>query len=132
MTTFEEHLATVHGGVVQAIEDKDPELFASFYAEVSVLLPPDGRRVLGRGAISEEFGNWLTAGFISQTLENVELTVGDTMAVELGIAVGGFADGSKARSNYVVVHTRQDDGSWLMQCDIWTRAGDAVAGGASY
>ena len=121
MNTFE--LAKVHRAVVQAIDERNPALFASLYTADGALLPPDGRTVRGRAALAEEFGNWLAAGFVEQKLEGVSLVAGDGLAVEEGVAVGGFADGTSARSNYIVVHVRQDDGSWLMSRDIWTRVG---------
>ncbi|PBC46122.1 hypothetical protein CJ179_23645 [Rhodococcus sp. ACS1] len=121
MSTFDrEQLADLHCSVVRAIEDRDPALFASLYTSDGRLLTPDGRSVHGRDAIAEEFGNWLRAGLVTQAVENVQLTIGDTVAVEEGRAIGEFAAGSEVHSNYLVVHVRQDDGSWLMHRDIWT------------
>ena len=102
MNTFD--LSEVHRAVVQAIDERNPALFASLYTEDGALLTPDGRTIRGRTAIAEEFGNWLAAGFVEQKLEGVALLTGDGLAVEEGVAVGGFADGSKSRSNYIVVH----------------------------
>ncbi|RZL84129.1 MAG: SgcJ/EcaC family oxidoreductase [Rhodococcus sp. (in: high G+C Gram-positive bacteria)] len=133
MSTFDrEELADVHRSVVRAIEDRDPALFASLYTDTGTLLTPDGRSVGGRDAIAEEFGHWLAAGLVAQTLEDVELTIGDTVAVEEGRAIGEFAAGSEVHSNYIVVHIRQDDGSWLMHRDIWTRIGAHIPAEVSY
>ncbi|GAA4489741.1 hypothetical protein GCM10023094_51820 [Rhodococcus olei] len=132
MATFEEQLAETHREVVRAIDERDPARFASLYTDTGMLLTPDGRSVRGRNAIAEEFGAWLAAGMVGQSLDAVELTVGDTLAVEEGVAVGEFVDGSEARSNYVVVHVRGDDGIWLMHRDIWTRIGAGVPEGVSY
>jgi uncharacterized protein (TIGR02246 family) len=122
MSRFDiDQMTRVQRSVERAVKEKDPQLFASLYSETGAMLPQDGRIVQGRAAIAEEFGNWLDAGFVKQTLEGVELTAGDTVAVEEGVAIAGFADGSEVRSNYIVVHVRQDDGSWLMHRDIWTR-----------
>ncbi|KXX60921.1 YybH family protein [Rhodococcus sp. LB1] len=126
MVAFAEHLAEVHRSVVRAIEERDPALFASLYTDAGTMLTPDGRAVRGREAIAEEFGNWLAAGFVKQTLEDVNLTIGDTVAVEEGIAIGEFVEGSEVRSNYIVVHVRQDVGSWLMHRDMWTHVGADV------
>ncbi|MFC9786326.1 YybH family protein [Rhodococcus sp. NPDC127528] len=132
MATFEEHLTEVHRNVVRAVDERDPGLFASLYTDAGTLLTPDGRAVRGRAAIAEEFARWLIDGFVRQSLENVQLTVGDTVAVEEGVAVGEFAGRPAVRSNYVVVHLRQDDGSWLMHRDIWTRVGAGVPAEVSY
>lgn len=123
-------LADVHGTVLRAIDARDAGLFASLYTTTGALLPPDGRTVRGREAIGAEVQSWFDAGLVGQRLEGVDLTVGDRVAVEEGVAVGSFADGTEARSNYLVVHVRQDDGSWLMDRDIWTRVDAATVGGA--
>ncbi|MEN0139325.1 MAG: SgcJ/EcaC family oxidoreductase [Rhodococcus sp. (in: high G+C Gram-positive bacteria)] len=128
MSTFDrEKMAEVQRNVVRAIDERNPLLFATLYTEAGALLPSDGRVVRGRNSIADFFGNWLTAGFVKQTLADVELTVGDAVAVEEGLATAGYADGSEISSRYLVVHVRQDDGSWLMHRDIWTQVGHDVA-----
>lgn len=115
-------LRAVQESVVRAIDNQDPELFASLYALEGTLLPADGSVIRGRDAVAAFFKNWLAEGFQTQTLEGVELIVGDTVAVEEGLAIAGYADGSSVRSNYIVVHVKQPDGTWLMHRDIWTPA----------
>jgi ketosteroid isomerase-like protein len=117
----EERLAQVHAAVRTAIADRDPQAFSALYDTSAVLLPPDGRVVRGTGGAAEEFGQWLAAGLTRQTLENVELTVADTLALEEGIAVGEFGD-DIVRSNYIVVHARTADGEWRMVRDMWIEA----------
>jgi uncharacterized protein (TIGR02246 family) len=127
MSEFDSHkLEGVQAAVVRAIDECDPELFASLYEPAGALLPADGTVIRGRDAIAAFFKSWLADGFQTQTLEGVELTVGDAVAVEEGVAIAGYADGSSKRSNYIVVHVRQPDGTWLMHRDIWTPADGAA------
>lgn len=118
-----EAMREVQAQVVRALADNDPDLFASLYAPDGALLPPDGSVAHGRDAIAAFFKGAVEHGFRTQTLEDVQLTVSNTIAVEEGIAIAGFANGSSVRSNYVVIYTQQPDGSWLMHRDIWTAKG---------
>ena len=124
-------LSVVHRAVVEAIETGDAHLFASLYEHDGRLLPPDGTVVRGRDAIAVAFQSWLDLGFCGQRVEVDEFTTSGDLAVEAGTAYGEFRtpDGggtNVAVSNYVIMHRRQQDGSWLMTRDIWTAVPEGI------
>lgn len=119
-----EKLATVHRAVATAIADKNPDALAALYEEGGSLLPPTGQVIQGRAAITAVVGELLVHGLSGQRVEVDELVVSGDLALEAGRAyveirdhAGGF---DVSENNYLIVHRRQQDGSWLMWRDIWT------------
>lgn len=130
-----EALALVHRAVERAIAAKDCDGFADLYTTDGALLPPDGSLVSGRTAIRSAFSDWLKAGFVRQSVELVDLRSDGSIAYEEGRAVGSFrADVETVHksSRYLIVHLRQQDGSWLMHRDIWTAVPDNSADDRMY
>lgn len=112
-----------HQQVIDAILAKSETDFAALYTPDAEIYPPDGTKIKGTDAIARFFRSWFDNGFCGQRAEASSLIVGDDLAVETGLAVGIMASGAgrtEARANYLIVHQRQADGSWLMSRDIWT------------
>jgi uncharacterized protein (TIGR02246 family) len=123
-----EDMIAAQQAVVASIRTKDAATFAKLYAEDGILYPPDGSVHRGRAEIEAAFAGMLAAGFVSQDVRDVVLRVDDETAVEEGMAVAEFtSDGATTthRAWYIVIHRRQDDGSWLMHRDIWTAIPEA-------
>lgn len=120
MTVFDENrLAAVHRAVVIAIAEKDAHGFAALYEPDGSLLPPDGRVIRGRAAIRAALTALLDRGLQGQRVEVDDLLADGELAVEVGRGFMRTAAG-ESESNYLIVHRRQPDGSWLIWRDIWT------------
>ncbi|MCK9249901.1 MAG: nuclear transport factor 2 family protein [Solirubrobacteraceae bacterium] len=120
-------MVEVQQAIVRAIEERDADAFAELYAPDGALLPPDGSVHAGRDAVRAAFAGMLAEGFAKQTVVDPRLVVDDGLAVEEGRAVAEFhKDGEVVvgRCNYLIVHRRQRDGSWLMERDMWTAIPD--------
>lgn len=121
-------LTAFHDALAHAVKTRDLDGFAALYTHDCVLLPPDGSVLRGRDIIAQNFGRWVDAGFVDQTVEEViDLKVGEFVAVEEAISRGTFlVDGEKVvkRNNYVVSFVKGADGAWLMDKDIWTTIPD--------
>jgi uncharacterized protein (TIGR02246 family) len=125
-----ECMVSAQQAVVAAVRRRDPVAFANLYSEDGILYPPDGSVHRGRAQIESAFAAMLVAGFSDQTVREVELVVDDRVAVEEGVAVAEFTlDGltTSGRAHYIVIHQRQDDGTWLMWRDIWTAIPECAA-----
>ena len=102
----------------QGLEKGDAALAASVYAPGARLLPP-GSDVLTGSAIEQYWQEAIDSGMSSGTLETVSFEEHGDVAIEEGtytVQLGGqMADHGK----YVVVHRRQEDGSWKFGLDIF-------------
>ena len=111
-------IEAVNATFVQGLEKGDAAMVASVYGAGARLLPP-GMPVMSGQAIQEFWQGAVDSGVSGGSLETVSLEEHGDVAVEEGeytIRVGGeVVDHSK----YVVVHRRQDDGSWKLGLDIW-------------
>ncbi len=114
----------------QGLEKGDAALVASVYGAGARLLPP-GMPAVSGPAIQEFWQGAMDSGMSGGSLETVSLEEHGAGAVEEGeytIRAGGeVVDHGK----YVVVHRRQDDGSWKIGRDIWNSSkpeADPMAG----
>lgn len=101
----------------QGLEKGDAAAVASVYGPGARLMPP-GAPTLTGPAIQEFWQSAMDSG-MSGSLETVSFEEHGDVAVEEGEytiqADGQVVDHGK----YVVVHRRQDDGSWRFEVDIW-------------
>ncbi len=103
---------------VQGLEKGDAAAVASVYGAGAKLLPP-GMPAVSGPAIQQFWQGAVDSGLSGGSLATVSFEEHGDVAVEEGeytIRAGGeVADHGK----YVVVHRRQDDGSWRFGVDIW-------------
>jgi uncharacterized protein (TIGR02246 family) len=135
MTLTPHWLASVHRAVVRAIEEQDAAGFAALYTQDGTLMMPDGQIVSGREAIERKFAAWLDAGFVRQDVAVTDFVQSEDLAIEVGNAAGTFqtVEGmSVSRSNYLIVHRRDKDGTWGIYRDIWTAVSGEQGSEASY
>lgn len=103
---------------VEGLQKSDAAAMASVYGTGARLLPP-GMPAVSGAAIQEFWQGAMDSGVTGGSLETVSLEEHGEVVVEEGeytIQAGGeVVDHGK----YVVVHRRQDDGSWKYGLDIW-------------
>ncbi|WP_448616148.1 YybH family protein [Modestobacter sp. URMC 112] len=103
---------------VQGLQKGDAAMVASVYGPGARLMPP-GMDTLTGPAIEQFWQGAVDSGLTDGSLDTVSFEEHGDVAVEEGtytMQVGGeVVDHGK----YVVVHRRQDDGSWRFDVDIW-------------
>jgi ketosteroid isomerase-like protein len=108
----------VNATFVEGLEKGDAATVASVYGVGAKLLPP-GMPAVSGPAIQEFWQGAVDSGVSGGSLETVSFEEHGDVVVEEGaytMQVGGeVVDHGK----YVVVHRRQDDGSWKYWLDIW-------------
>jgi uncharacterized protein (TIGR02246 family) len=109
----------------RALEQGDPEGMATQYVEGATLVPPNGRMITGREAITT-FWTPRNPDFhtLAHSLTTDRLEVTGDVAVEVGTwrQKGQLREEEPRESagRYLVVWRRQPDGTWRMQFDSWT------------
>ena len=103
---------------VEGLQKGDAAAVASFYGAGARLLPP-GMPAMSGAEIRQFWQGAVDSGVSGGSLDTVSLEEHGDVVVEEGEytmrAGGEVADHGK----YVVVHRRQDDGSWKYWLDIW-------------
>lgn len=104
---------------VQALEKGDAALIASLYAPDARVLPPGAERVTGSAAIEQFWQGVTSQGVTGGRLETLALDDLGGRMIEEGRYEIRAGDQLVDVGKYVVVHRRQDDGSWKLDLDIW-------------
>jgi ketosteroid isomerase-like protein len=111
---------------VVALGRAETETIAGLYTADATLLPPATAPISGREAIRRFWQAGLDAGIVAIHLDAARLDRDTRLAYELGrYELRLEPEGSEAvvdRGNYLVVHARQDDGSWRRSVEIFTPA----------
>jgi uncharacterized protein (TIGR02246 family) len=111
---------------MQGLEKGDADVVASVYAPDARIFPP-GEGVLTGPAIQAYWQGVIDSGMSNGVLETVTLEEHGDVAIEEGryeIRAGGeVVDTGK----YLVVHSRQPDGSWKYARDIWNSSQPTAA-----
>jgi uncharacterized protein (TIGR02246 family) len=111
---------------VKAVEAKNADQSASFYADDGALLPPGAAVATGKEAIRAAWAGLMsTPGFaLTFTPAKVEVSKGGDLAYELGDYELTTNDKKgrpqTVKAKYVVVWGRQADGSWKVRVDAPT------------
>ena len=95
---------------------------AALYTEDARLLAPAAPPILGRDAIERYWRTGLDSGVREIELELVEIENRYGIAYELGryaLAVDGEQGRVVDRGDYLVVHERQNDGSWRWAVEMF-------------
>jgi ketosteroid isomerase-like protein len=119
-------LAETRATFVAALGRADTQALAALYTADATLLPPAAAPISGREAIRRFWQAGLDAGIVAIRLDAAWLEHDTRLAYELG----GYElrlepAGSSTvvdRGNYLLVHERQDDGSWRRRVEIFTPA----------
>lgn len=107
---------------VAAVGRGDVEAVAALYTEDARLLAPAAPPILGRRAIEQYWRTGLDSGVHEIELELVEIESRYGVAYELGryaLAVHDEHGRIIDRGDYLVVHERQDDGSWRWAVEMF-------------
>jgi ketosteroid isomerase-like protein len=122
---MDEHDAIVatHGAFAEAVRRGDAEAAAAVFAGGARLLPPTAGEVEGREAIAAYWRAGLETGLVDAALEARDVRQSDGIAYEVGRYMlrleppdgGTIVDCGE----YVLVHERQDDGSWQWAVEMF-------------
>jgi ketosteroid isomerase-like protein len=110
------------GTFIDAISRGDAVEASSLYTDDARLLAPAAPPIRGRLAIERYWRTGVEAGVHDVELELVAIEARDRIAYELGryaIAVDGEGRDVVDRGDYLLVHERQDDGSWRWSVEMF-------------
>ena len=117
-------LAETRASFIAALGRADAETLAALYTADATLLPPAAAPISGREAIRRFWQAGLDAGIVAIRLDAATLDHDTRLAYELGrYELRLEPDGAVAlvdRGNYLLVHARQNDGSWCRLVEIFT------------
>ncbi len=120
---MDDPIAVTRKAFVSALHDGDPAAAASVYTPDARMLPPAAEPVEGRVAIASYWQAGVDAGLTDVSFEAQELRRFDGVAYEIGRYSLRLepADGTAVvdRGHYVLVHERQDDGSWRFAVEMF-------------
>ncbi len=123
-------MATVQEDVTSAIRANDDaferyvraqdagRLVEAFYAKDARFMAPNAPEVRGHEGIVGTLNALFGAGLRDASLEIVSVETAGDLAAEIGRYVLTIGEGQD-RGKYVVVHSRQPDGSWKAIADIF-------------
>lgn len=103
---------------VEGLEKGDAAAMASVYGAGARLLPP-GMPAASGPAIQQFWQGAIDSGMNGGALETVSFEEHGDVAVEEGEFRAQAGDQVVDHGKYVVVHRRQDDGSWKWHLDIF-------------
>jgi ketosteroid isomerase-like protein len=114
---------------VQGLTTGDAALVASVYGTGAHLMPP-GADVVAGAAIQQFWQDVIDSGVSGGALDTVAFEEHGDVAVEEGVYRMEVGDQVVDHGKYIVVHRRQDDGSWRLGTDIWNSSRPEAAPGA--
>jgi ketosteroid isomerase-like protein len=106
---------------VDALKNGDPGLASTAYAEDARALVPSTELLVGRQAIEAFWSAGVEAGISDVELHSLALERDDDVACEIGrySLTLSTEDGLVVdRGNYMLIHKRQEDGSWLRAVEM--------------
>lgn len=120
----EEAIAEARAAFVTALRRGDAEATSAVYTAEARLLAPSAELLEGREAIASFWRAGLDAGISEVELEELALDRQDGLAYEIGRYAlrlqpqegGAVVD----RGKYVLVHERQDDGTWKRAVEMFS------------
>ena len=119
-------LAANRATFVSALGRGDADALAALYAADATLLPPGATPISGREAIRRFWQAGLNAGIVGLRLEAARLDQDTRLAYELGRYELRLEPAASKpvidRGNYMLVHARQTDDSWLRRVEFFTPA----------
>jgi ketosteroid isomerase-like protein len=116
-------IAATHGAFVNAVRSGNAEAAAAVYAAAARLLAPSAGPVEGREAIASYWRTGVETGLVDADLEARDLRQFDGVAYEVGRYTLRVEpnDGPVVvdQGDYLLVHERQDDGSWQWAVEMF-------------
>jgi ketosteroid isomerase-like protein len=119
---IEQAIADSKAVFVAGLKSGDPALASTAYAEDARMLMPSTEPVVGREAIAAYWSAGVEAGISDVELHSLELKGNGGLAYEIGrYSLSLCTDEGPVvdRGNYVLVHRRQEDGSWLRAVEMF-------------
>jgi ketosteroid isomerase-like protein len=111
----------------EAIRRRDALAACTVYADDARLLPPSAAELIGPNQIRAFWEAGLNSGITDLDFQPIEVRSDDVIACESGRYTLRLepADGPHVieRGHYVHVHSRQPDGSWRRDVEIFTPGG---------
>jgi uncharacterized protein (TIGR02246 family) len=124
---METTIAETSAAFVAALNEGDAKAACAVYADDARLLAPSAELMHGREAIEAFWRAGLEAGVAEVELETLELERHDGMAYEIGryaLWLRPLNDAAVVdRGRYVLVHERQQDGSWRRAVEMFNPDG---------
>ncbi len=116
---------SISPNLVRAVDGRDPSAAAALYDADAVLMPPGEGPIRGQQAIQAYWQRLMTSGIRKVSLVPSELRMAGDIAFEVGEyginpAPPDHPSGSES-GKYIVLLRRQNDGSWKMTHDMWSR-----------
>jgi uncharacterized protein (TIGR02246 family) len=103
----------------------DARAMASVYTDDADFLPPNAETLKGQAAIERFWQGGIEMGIRGVEHETLRLEQADGLAYEIGRYTLSFEPEGDAPvtdlARYVLVHSRQPDGSWLRAVEIFNR-----------
>ena len=107
----------------EAFARGDAKALAAMYTPDAIAFPPDSEMIRGNEAIGAFWKANRDSGVQSAVLTTIDVGRSGDVAYEVGTVAltihGAGKEATTAAAKYVVVWTRQPDGSWKMHRDIW-------------
>jgi ketosteroid isomerase-like protein len=113
--------STLEGGTsawMAAFTSRDIDAMAAFYADDSVLLPPNAPAIFGRDAITSTIQEMFAAG-LGVELEDLEVKVAGNLGYKAGRYRTTGADGALIDRGKFIEIWSKIDGKWVIHRDIW-------------
>lgn len=127
-------IADTRAAFTDALRRGDASAVSRVYAERATLLAPSAQLVSGRKAIEAFWAAGIAAGVTDADLESLELRRHDGVAYEVGryaLRLRPAEGGSVVdRGKYLLVHERQDDGSWRWAVEMFGPDASRASGDA--
>jgi uncharacterized protein (TIGR02246 family) len=126
-------IAATHQTFERAVREGNAAAAADVYAHRARLLPPVTPPLEGREAIASYWQAGVDAGLVEAALDARELRQFDAVAYEVGRYSLRLESPEGAtivdRGAYVLVHERQDDGSWRWAVEMFNPDVPSAKGG---
>jgi ketosteroid isomerase-like protein len=120
---LDESFATTRAAFVAALRSGDAKAATAVYAGNARLLAPSAELLRGSEAIEAFWRAGIEAGISGVELNSFELEYNDGLAYEIGRYALQLepAEGGTVvdRGNYLLVHERQEDGSWRWAVEMF-------------
>ena len=124
MSDIEQKLSAARATFVAALGRADAETLAMLYTADATLLPPAAEPIGGREAIRRFWQTGLDTGIVAIRLDAATVGHDSRLAYELGAYELTLEPAGSTtivdRGSYLLVHARQDDGSWRRRVEIFT------------